>query len=196
MREETALYSVCHYGPYSSKRARRAELLLFSLAKACFGVSTTTSNSWRLQSVRPHTTQSFQKLPPRRKSHAVGLKKAPKSSRLSLPIASTVDLHTEKTFQKSCFDHWWVRTGKKSQNYLWECGRSTVLRPASFKPTEWRRESVARVVRGNCVAARCPVTSRNFCIEGLQPQQWRTSRRLFRSGDLHSTTPKQKLFNA
>ena len=146
MREETALYSVCHYGPYWSKRARRAELLLFSLfflAKACFGVSTTTSNSWRLQSVRPHTTQSFQKLPPRRKSHAVGLKKDPKSSRLSLPIASTVDLHTERTFQKSCFDHWWVRTGKKSQNYLWECGRSTVLRPASFKPTEWRRESVA-----------------------------------------------------
>ena len=30
-----------------------------------------------------------------------------------------------------------------------------------------------------------------FCIKGLQPRQRRTSCRLFRSGDLHSTTPQQ-----
>ena len=60
-------------------------------------------------------------------------------------------------------------------------------------PARLQGHSCDRAFDGLWLSERCPVTySGIFCIEGFQPQQRRTSRRLFRSGDLHSTTsPKQ-----
>ena len=47
---------------------------------------------------------------------------------------------------------------------------------------------------GTCGFAKDALSRSGILVrisEGLQPQQWMTSRLLFRSGDLQSTTPKQ-----